>query len=73
MPVYEYVCKKCEFPFELLVMGSEVPECPNCHSKKLLKRFSTFAVSDASKPPPVPPGCDGCPSNQGPGSCGQMG
>ncbi|MDX2111087.1 MAG: zinc ribbon domain-containing protein [Verrucomicrobiota bacterium] len=45
MPIYEYHCESCEHDFELLVNASSTPECPDCHSKKLSKKFSTFAAA----------------------------
>lgn len=40
MPIYEYVCNKCQKPFEALVRGGETPECPFCGSKQLSKQLS---------------------------------
>ena len=64
MPIFEYVCKECQKPFEALVMGSQKPECPSCHSRKLEQRISVFSVGAASRSsaPPVS-GCGG-------GACG---
>ena len=45
MPIFEYICKKCDNRFELLVRASASPQCPQCNSKKLEKQFSTFASS----------------------------
>jgi putative FmdB family regulatory protein len=42
MPIYEYHCEKCEQDFEYLVIGSDDPLCPSCHSKKVCKQMSTF-------------------------------
>jgi putative FmdB family regulatory protein len=50
MPIYEYVCKKCEKPFEKLVRSmsggqeEEAVECPHCGSKKTERAMSVFAV-----------------------------
>jgi putative FmdB family regulatory protein len=44
MPFYEYICKKCDQTFELLVMSSTVPACPTCGSKKLKKLMSAPAA-----------------------------
>ena len=55
MPIYEYVCAKCKQEFELLVRGSEVPECPECGGKKLNKLMS--APSAHSGTGVNPPGC----------------
>lgn len=49
MPIFEYRCKKCNEVFEVLVRGSQKPECPNCKSKRLEKLISTFNAS-APKP-----------------------
>lgn len=40
MPIYEYHCKSCDQNFEYLVFGSEKPDCPSCHSKKVSKLMS---------------------------------
>ena len=52
MPVYEYECESCSRQFELLVRSrSDTPVCPHCESKKLTRRFSTFAAhSDGGLP-----------------------
>ncbi len=44
MPLFEYQCKSCSHEFELLVRGSETPQCPSCHSESLEKRLSVFAA-----------------------------
>ena len=40
MPLYDYLCKKCDHSFELLVMSSNVPACPTCGSADLQKVMS---------------------------------
>jgi len=45
MPIYEYTCRKCGHPFEVLVRGKEKPACPACGSRSLEKQLSTFAAS----------------------------
>lgn len=40
MPLYDYVCKKCNQSFELLVMSSTIPACPTCGGTKLQKLMS---------------------------------
>jgi len=53
MPIYEYTCNGCGGQVELLVASSAVkPACPECGSKKLVKKFSTFAAHQASPPSP---------------------
>ena len=49
MPIYEYHCEACGNEFELLVMGREIPRCPECDSRRLEKRFSTFAPSSGRR------------------------
>jgi putative FmdB family regulatory protein len=57
MPIYEYVCRGCERPFEKLVrrFGEEV-SCPHCASAAVDKQLSVFAVAVAS-PSPSFAGC----------------
>ena len=43
MPIFEYRCKKCNEVFEVLVRGSQKPECPNCKSKRLEKLISGYS------------------------------
>ena len=45
MPIFEYVCRDCQHPFEVIVSASRPAECPKCQSKTLDKQFSVFAVS----------------------------
>ncbi|HEY92794.1 MAG TPA: zinc ribbon domain-containing protein [Dehalococcoidia bacterium] len=51
MPIYEYVCPKCNLKFELRCSFSESSEeapCPNCQSSA--KRvFSAFGISSVSE------------------------
>lgn len=46
MPIYEYVCAKCDHCFEYLVFSTEdpAPECPQCHDKKVKKLMSAGCV-----------------------------
>jgi putative FmdB family regulatory protein len=69
MPLYEFICAKCEKDFESLVRSANWQgsvACPRCGSKKLTKKLSVFAAqggSTASSPAPRacsrPGGC-GC-------------
>lgn len=43
MPLYEYVCRDCDTQSELLVQGSQQPECPKCGGVKLSKLLSVVA------------------------------
>ena len=71
MPIFEYVCKECDYPFEALVYGSKKAECPKCQSKKLTQQLSVFAMSakgsDSSSPSMG--ACGSCGDPRGPGSC----
>lgn len=72
MPIYEYVCQKCEHQFEVLVQGATTPECPSCKGKKLEKQLSVFAAGSgrgaAAEAMPVG-ACGTCGDPRGPGSC----
>jgi putative FmdB family regulatory protein len=52
MPIYEYVCMKCESHFEELVRGDEDPACPDCGGAKVARQFSVFAAHGISGPQP---------------------
>lgn len=72
MPLFEYHCKKCDHQFELLVMGSTTPACPECNSKKLEKMLSTFAVNtngNVAAREAMPGPCGSCGDPRGPGAC----
>lgn len=70
MPLFEYRCTQCGQQFEELVLGTTTPACPACHSQKLDKLLSTFAVgsSHSTQPAPVAP-CSTCGDPRGPGAC----
>ena len=50
MPIYEFHCAQCEHDSEILVRSSnwQGTACPHCGSKKLSKKFSTFAAAGGS-------------------------
>ena len=50
MPIYEYVCMKCESHFEELVRNGEMPKCPDCSSTKVQKQFSEAVGIEPSRP-----------------------
>jgi putative FmdB family regulatory protein len=56
MPIYEYSCSGCGQSFELLIMNSEKPECPECGSRRLSKLVSACSVQVASGEVPACPG-----------------
>ena len=43
MPLYEYSCQECSRRSELLIRGSERPQCPHCQSIKLTKLLSVVS------------------------------
>src|SRR5207237_6625871 len=45
MPIFEYVCKDCSRAFEAIVQGAMKAKCPACHSVRLDKKLSVFAVA----------------------------
>ena len=45
MPIFEYRCESCGHKFEAILFGEQKAECPKCHTEKLEKQLSTFAVS----------------------------
>jgi putative FmdB family regulatory protein len=70
MPIFEYVCKSCNHPFEALVYGDHRAECPKCHGTKLTQQLSVFAVSaKGASVSSAPAGCGTCGDPRGPGSC----
>lgn len=72
MPIYEYVCKQCDHRFEELVRASDTPECPTCHSRRLARQLSAFAVGRGGEPVGAAaeqPMCGTC--GMTPGSCMQ--
>ena len=73
MPLYEYACRECAHQFEVLVRGSETPECPACHATALERKLSRFAAhtngsAQASAASAVGP-CGACGDPRGPGAC----
>jgi putative FmdB family regulatory protein len=51
VPIYEYVCMKCESHFEELVRGEEQITCPDCAATTVARQFSSFAVHGVAKAP----------------------
>jgi putative FmdB family regulatory protein len=50
MPIYEFVCRKCNNDFEELVFKQDekVP-CPSCGSEKVERRMSVCAFSGGGR------------------------
>ena len=51
------VVKHVVHQFEAILFGEQKPECPQCHTDKLEKQLSTFAVSKGAARPRQPAGC----------------
>jgi putative FmdB family regulatory protein len=67
MPMYEYVCMKCEEHFEELVRGDMEVACPECGATNVARQLSTFAmIGTAGQTGAVRSGGGGCCG----GSCG---
>lgn len=77
MPIFEYVCGKCDHRFEQIVYGETTAvACPACQSKKLEKQLSLFTANHSDRNywrggrPVAPIGpCGSCGDPNGPGSC----
>ncbi len=71
MPVYEYLCEKCENVTEALRRISDADEaivCEHCGSKKTHRTHSVFAAgASQSESIPMPGPCGTCGAAQ---SCG---
>ncbi|MBU8921439.1 MAG: zinc ribbon domain-containing protein [Bacteroidales bacterium] len=49
MPIFEFICSKCEEQFEELVSSSDSKvKCPFCGSARTEKQFSSFSSSSSS-------------------------
>src|SRR5215468_7925437 len=72
MPILEYQCKECARQFEAIVLGAQQPMCPSCHSPKLERLLSVFAVggkSDSFAASESFGPCGTCGDPRGPGAC----
>ena len=49
MPIFDYHCARCRNDFELLVVGSTIPTCPTCGSRRLQKQVALTAPQGKSK------------------------
>lgn len=66
MPIYEFVCGRCEQKFEKIVFShSAKPECPQCESGDVEKIPSVFAFSSGGRMVGSSAGssCDTCKSH----------
>jgi putative FmdB family regulatory protein len=53
MPRYEFMCEKCNKPFDLIMTFAEREkgevQCPTCHGTKVRPQFSGFVAQTAKK------------------------
>ncbi|GIX47508.1 MAG: hypothetical protein KatS3mg131_1719 [Candidatus Tectimicrobiota bacterium] len=69
MPILEYHCQACDHRFEVIVHGTQQPVCPACHSSRLQRLLSVFAVAGKHAETPSPGPCRTCGDPRGPGAC----
>jgi len=69
MPIFEYRCEGCGHMFEAILIGSQTPECPQCHTEKLQKQLSTFAVTKGGSSAAPAMGCGQSSCCMGGGGC----
>ena len=64
MPIYEYICEKCDHDFEELVMSkSEVICCPKCKSDQVRRQMSAASFkSGGDFSSSAGSSCSGCTS-----------
>jgi putative FmdB family regulatory protein len=63
MPIYEYVCRRCDRPFETLVRRFGDPvSCPHCTSREIDRQLSVPGCREAA-----------CDASCGTGPCGVVG
>jgi putative FmdB family regulatory protein len=48
MPIYEYTCQSCQAEAELLIRGSEKPQCPQCGSQRMSRQLSVVAAHSST-------------------------
>ena len=58
MPIYEYVCEKCDTKFEQLrpLSQAEKPaDCPKCHkpARRMMSTFAAYSVTPGGVPKQV--------------------
>ncbi len=53
MPRYEFVCEKCEKPFELIMTMAErekgQAKCPKCNGSKVVPQLAGFMAQTSKK------------------------
>jgi putative FmdB family regulatory protein len=76
MPIFEYICQRCQHEFETLVFGRDKAQCPKCQSQKLSPQLSVFAMSTkgmsakgSTSTSASTGACGSCGDLRGPGAC----
>ncbi|MEM5317645.1 zinc ribbon domain-containing protein [Paraburkholderia sp. JHI869] len=49
MPLYDYVCRNCNFRFETLVRTNSLASCPRCSSNAMDKQVSAPSAPPRNK------------------------
>jgi putative FmdB family regulatory protein len=63
MPIYEYVCAKCNKEFEYLVLGSDsVVSCPECDGENVERLMSACSFKSSGGDFSSSTGSSGCSS-----------
>jgi putative FmdB family regulatory protein len=52
MPLFEYLCRDCEKPFEAFVTAERKPACPSCRGENLSKLLSRLGMVSAGSAQP---------------------
>ena len=63
MPMYEFVCDRCQHAFEEMTSISDrdaKKTCPSCGSKKTRRKLSAVGVGKSATPAKTGSGCGGC-------------
>ena len=49
MPLFDFICRKCQHAFEALVRPGHTPACPQCGTIELDQQLATFAVKTGDR------------------------
>ena len=63
MPIYEFLCARCEKEFEKLILSARERDgirCPHCGSDEVRQQISLCAFSSDGRFPSSVGGCTGC-------------
>ncbi len=68
MPLYEYICNRCDNKFEALVFDGEPVECPRCRADEV-ERLLSVPAKPRQAAASLPTTCDSNLPPCGPGCC----